>query len=139
VIANVALALQLGAARDAWFGPDKLKHFFVAAFTQSVSYAVLQAARVRHDRALTAAWGMTAVVSVGKELHDRRNGGLFSVRDLVWDAAGAGVATILIDRSVRRSITPDSAQGSGQTSVLSPLAPGSILRRVSLPDVVPRR
>lgn len=103
MIAEVALALALAASPpdDHWFGPDKLKHFFVAAFTQSVTYSALQASRARHDQALVAAWAVTAAMSVAKEAHDRRTTGLFSVRDLVWDAAGAGVATVLIGRAQR--------------------------------------
>ena len=46
---------------DHWFGSDKLKHFFMAAFTQSVAYSAFQAARVRHDRRWWAAWAVTAV------------------------------------------------------------------------------
>ena len=112
MIATAGLALALVASqqkpagqpvppRDSWFGADKLKHFFVAAFTQSVAYSALQAARVRHDHALAGAWAVTAAASVAKELHDKRTTGLFSVRDLVWDAAGAGVATVLMTRSQR--------------------------------------
>jgi len=139
VIAHVVFALQLAAPRDHWFGADKLKHFFVAAFTQSVAYSALQAARVRHDHALAGAWGVTAAVSVAKEIHDRRTTGLFSVRDLVWDAAGAGVATLLIDRSIRRTPGTDDDTASVRTSsVLSPLAPGSILPKVALHVVAPR-
>ena len=64
MITRLALAMQLAAPRDGWFGADKLKHFFVAAFTQSVTYSALQASRVRHDRALAGAWAVTAAVSV---------------------------------------------------------------------------
>lgn len=139
MIVHVALALQVVAPRDPWFGADKLKHFFVAAFTQSVTYSALQAARVRHDHALAAAWGVTAAASAAKELHDRRTTGLFSVRDLVWDAAGAGVATVIIDRSVRRLPRTEPVPASGESSVLSPLVPGSILRAVVKPQDKPRR
>ena len=93
--------------RDSWFGADKLKHFFVAAFTQSVTYSALQAARVRHENALAGAWAVTATVSIAKELHDKRTTGLFSVRDLVWDAAGAGVATALLTHSQRSRSNPE--------------------------------
>ena len=53
---TLALALQATSAppRDHWFGADKLKHFFVAAFTQTVTYSALQAAKVRHERASIA-------------------------------------------------------------------------------------
>ena len=96
------------AAGDGWFGADKLKHFFVAAFTQSVAYSALQAARVRHDQALVGAWAVTAVASVAKELHDRRTTGLFSVRDLVWDAAGAGAVSIVLTSARRSGSRSDS-------------------------------
>ena len=93
MIVPLALALSLTTPpRDRWFGADKLKHFFVAAFTQTVTYSALQAAKVRHGPALAGASAVTAAVSVAKEVHDRRSNGLFSVRDLVWDAAGAGAA-----------------------------------------------
>jgi putative lipoprotein len=114
MIAQIAFALALQAPPpDHWFGSDKLKHFFMAAFTQSVAYSALQAARVHHDQALAGAWAVTATVSVAKEIHDRRSYGVFSVRDLVWDAAGAGAATLLIARSVR---TTDSAGQSAEAS-----------------------
>ena len=140
MIAGLALIAQLAGPQDAWFGADKLKHFFVAAFTQSVAYSALQAGKVRHDRALAGAWAVTAAVSVAKELHDKRTTGLFSVRDLVWDAAGAGVATLIIDRSVRRTPAanaPIEEEVSGELPLLSPLAPASIFRPV--PVSVPRR
>src|SRR5215207_9035730 len=101
MIAHVALSLSVLAPPDHWFGSDKLKHFFLAAFTQSVTYSALQLAGVRHDRALASAWVVTAGISVGKEIHDRKTTGLFSVRDLVWDAAGAGAATAVIYNAVR--------------------------------------
>ena len=114
MIGPLGLALLLQAAptppKDHWFGADKLKHFFVSAFTQTITYSVLQAAKVKHDPALASATAATAVVSVAKEIHDRRTTGLFSFRDLVWDAAGAGAATLLITRSVRTADPKTAAQ-----------------------------
>ena len=127
MIVPIALALQMAAPRDAWFGADKLKHFFIAAFTQSVTYSVLQVAKVKHDHAMVGAWTVTATVSVAKEFRDRRKTGLFSVRDLVWDAAGAGAASLLIHHSVRRSRNDDSVETPPAAPLLSPLAPGPIL------------
>jgi len=146
VIAPLALALSLTAPPDNWFGTDKLKHFFVAAFTQSVSYSALQLARVRHDDALAAAWAVTATVSVAKELHDRRAYGLFSVRDLVWDAAGAGAATLLIQHSVRTTGRTDQSAAGAITihvpptdPLLSGFSPGPILAPSAPPILAPRR
>jgi putative lipoprotein len=147
MIAHLALALSLTTPPpDKWFGSDKLKHFFMAAFTQSVAYSALQAARVRHDQAVAGAWAVTATVSIAKEIHDRRSYGLFSVRDLVWDAAGAGAATLLIARSVR---TTDDAGQSAQaaqaalnppgTPLLSGVVRNPILAQQILSHPAPRR
>ena len=143
MIAQVALALSLTAPPDNWFGSDKLKHFFIAAFTQTVAYSALQAARVDHDQALVGAWAVTAAVSVGKELRDRRSYGLFSYRDLVWDAAGAGVATLLIAQTVRTpsgSNEPSAASRSPKAGpLLSRVVPRPILAQQVLSNPPPRR
>ena len=143
MIAQVALALSLNAPPDNWFGSDKLKHFFIAAFTQTVAYSALQAARVDHDPALIGAWAITATVSVAKEVHDRRSYGLFSYRDLVWDAAGAGVATLVIAKTVR---TPSDAEPSNVSRfmpqvgpLLSRVVPDPILAQQVLSNPAPRR
>ncbi|HUQ84486.1 MAG TPA: DUF2279 domain-containing protein [Gemmatimonadaceae bacterium] len=138
MILPLALALQVAAPPDHWFGADKLKHFFVAAFTQSVSYSALQAAHVKHGQAMTGALAVTAVVSVAKEFHDHRSYGLFSVRDLVWDAAGTGLAAVLVEHSIRRK-SSDERTPSTAVSVLSPLAPGPILRPVATSAFALRR
>ena len=77
-------------ASDPWFGEDKAKHFFMSAFIQGLGYGTLRAAGVRHELALGGATVGTAVVGVGREVSDGRTKGVFSVRDLTWDAAGAG-------------------------------------------------
>ncbi len=88
-----------GGHGDSWLGRDKLEHFFVSAFVQSVSYSVLRTARASREEALVGAAAVTMTVGVGKEVHDLRSGEAFSVRDLVWDAAGAGAATALLSRT----------------------------------------
>jgi uncharacterized protein YfiM (DUF2279 family) len=135
---TLALALQATSAppRDHWFGADKLKHFLVAAFTQTVTYSALQAAKVRHEPALATATAVTAVVSVAKEVRDRRTTGLFSLRDLVWDAAGAGAATLLITRSVRPT---DPKTAERVTLLLSGDVHRSILGAPVLPAPGPAR
>ena len=144
MIAHVAFALSLTAPPDNWFGSDKLKHFFIAAFTQTVAYSALQAARVHHDQALLGAWAVTATVSVAKEVRDRRSYGLFSYRDLVWDAAGAGVATLLIAKTVRSSSDNDEASNASRFRpragpLLSRVVPHPILAQQVLSNPAPRR
>jgi putative lipoprotein len=100
---GLLLVFTLGRApehsRDAWFGPDKLQHFFTSAFVQSVGYGVLRRAGADTGPAITGASVVTAMVGVGKEVHDRRTKGEFSLRDLTWDAAGAGSASLLLVRT----------------------------------------
>jgi uncharacterized protein YfiM (DUF2279 family) len=88
-----------GGGGDSWLSADKVKHFFMSAFVQSVSYSALRTARVSHDGALVGASALTLAVGVGKEIHDDRSGERFSVRDLAWDAAGAGTAAVLLSQS----------------------------------------
>jgi uncharacterized protein YfiM (DUF2279 family) len=146
MIVHMALALSLTTPPDRWFGSDKLKHFFIAAFTQTVAYSAFQAARVRHDQALVGAWAVTATVSVAKELRDRRSYGLFSYRDLVWDAAGAGAATLLIAKSVRTPADDDQPTNASllrpiplDARLLSGVARRPILAQQVLSDPAPRR
>ncbi len=91
-----------GGGGDSWLSADKVKHFFMSAFVQSVSYSALRTARVSHDGALVGASALTLAVGVGKEIRDDRDARSeerFSVRDLAWDAAGAGAAAVLLSQS----------------------------------------
>src|SRR5215207_2936983 len=81
------------------FGVDKVKHFFIAGFVETMTFAGLEAAGAKKSPARTAAIGTTIVVSLGREMHDRRTKGLFSVKDLVWDALGAGAALLVINKT----------------------------------------
>ena len=89
-----------GRPRDRWFAPDKVKHFALSFFVQSVGYSAVRATGAGHGSSLLMASAVTAVAGVGKEWHDRRTTG-FSARDLAWDAAGAGAATMLLRRTAR--------------------------------------
>ena len=99
----VAIVLLGSGPRPAgarWFGPDRIKHFFLSFFVQSTSYSVARAANVGRGPAIIAASGVTAAAAVSKELWDRKRGTGFDAGDLVWDALGAGVATALLVRTV---------------------------------------
>ena len=102
---GLLLVFTLGRAPqhsgDSWFGSDKLQHFFTSAFVQSLGYGVLRRAGAENSPAIAGASVVTAIVGVGKEVRDRRTKGDFSVRDLAWDAAGAGSASVLLVRTVR--------------------------------------
>lgn len=91
-----ALAFTLSPQPDAWFGRDKVKHFFAAAAVQSVAYSAWREVGASSRASLWGATAATGAVSVLKEVHDRRQGRPFSRKDLVWDAAGAGGSTVAI-------------------------------------------
>ena len=93
---------QTAVARDSWFGIDKIKHFFMSAFIESVSYSALQAAHVNHRAALGGAIGVTMAFGVGRELHDKRTPGKwFSYQDLTWDALGATAGAVMLSQTRR--------------------------------------
>jgi uncharacterized protein YfiM (DUF2279 family) len=97
----LVFSLSPTAPPDRWFADDKIKHFFTSAFVQSMSYGALRTSGLDHGAALAGASVTTAAVGVGKELVDLRAKGEFSLRDLTWDAAGAGAATVLLVRTKR--------------------------------------
>jgi hypothetical protein len=84
---------------DPVFAVDKVKHFFIAGFVESMAFAGTQAAGGNRAAARTTAIGVTAAASIGREIHDRRTKGLFSVRDLAWDALGAAAAMLVLNRT----------------------------------------
>jgi putative lipoprotein len=95
----LAFAIRAHGHGDRWFGPDKVKHFFLSAFVQSVSYSALRTAQVEPDRALVASSAVTLAIGLGKEVRDAHVGEPFSVRDLTWDVAGAAAAGALLHRT----------------------------------------
>jgi putative lipoprotein len=98
---NVVYA-QTAVTRDTWFGIDKIKHFFISAFIESVSYSALQAAHVNRRPALAGAIGVSAAFGVGRELHDKRTpGNHFSYKDLTWDAVGIGAGAALLGHTAK--------------------------------------
>ncbi len=102
---HLALALALsfgGPPQDRWFGHDKFKHFAAAAVIQSAGYAAFHRRDVSRGTALWRASAGTATISLGKEVVDRQRGRQFSVRDLAWDVAGAGTATLAIIQATRK-------------------------------------
>lgn len=78
---------QQAAAQDAWFGDDKLRHFAMSFATATLTYAAARSAGA-DDAALPGAIVVAAAAGIGKEVYDRRDGRIFSLRDLVWDALG---------------------------------------------------
>lgn len=93
------LTLHVGgtrAPRDPWLGADKAKHFFISAFVQSMSFSAIRSTGVSRNASLAGATVVTFSVGVGRELYDRRPGGVSSAKDVAWDGAGALAATALL-------------------------------------------
>ncbi len=91
----------LPAPTDSWVSPDKAKHFLMAGFVETSSFAALQASGASRSSAFIGAFALTGAVSVVRELHDKRVRNQFSFRDLVWDLAG-GVAAFAVLRHTER-------------------------------------
>lgn len=89
------VAAQRGAPRDAWLGEDKIQHFATSAALAGFAYGVARNG-LEHDASMIAAAGVAAVAGVLKEVHDRRIGRPFSLRDLVWDALGIATGYVWI-------------------------------------------
>lgn len=101
-VSAVLLAATLSTSSpDPWFGADKVKHFFLSAFIQSVTYGALRATKASHRSSMYGATAASTALGIGKEVHDRRAGQSFSLTDLAWDAAGAGGVTLLLERTRR--------------------------------------
>ena len=98
---NIVFA-QTAVARDSWFGIDKIKHFFLSAFIESVSYSALQAAHVKRRPALAGAIGVTAAFGIAREIQNKRTpGNWFSYRDLTWDAIGIAAAAPMLAHTIK--------------------------------------
>lgn len=87
--------------RDSWFGSDKIKHFLISAFIESMTFSGLQAAGAHRNASFAGAIGATAVFGIGKEIHDKQRGEAFSIHDITWDAAGGGSAFLMLRHTQR--------------------------------------
>ena len=111
LVASLIIALSLCSASplgaqsarakqgDPLFGVDKVKHFFMAGFVETLTFASLEALGTDKSPARAGAIAMTVGVSLGREIHDRRTKGLFSFRDLAWDFIGGAAAMLIINRT----------------------------------------
>ena len=85
--------------RDSWFGTDKVKHFFMSAFVQSAAFSAARAVGASNSNAQLVGGIATGAIGIGREVHDRRVGKIFSIKDLAWDAAGGAAAGVLLRRT----------------------------------------
>ena len=100
--ARLALPVLLfPLAMDGWFGTDKMKHFFMSAFIQSLAYSSARAVGASHDGAFVSATAATVGFGVGREVYDGRVKRAFSYKDLVWDGAGLAAGIVLVNNARR--------------------------------------
>ena len=93
VLADTAVAHQdtVRTEADRWLGADKFKH-------AGMSYAITAYAFAVTDSEAVAV-GSAAVAGLAKEVYDRRRGYPFSIRDLIWDAAGIALGYAVIKQT----------------------------------------
>lgn len=104
ILCASAVGAQTAAKRpDPIFGVDKVKHFFMAGFVESLTFAGLEAAGANRSTARAGGIAAMATVSIGREIHDRRDQAKkqFSFRDLLWDGIGAGAALLVLNKTQR--------------------------------------
>lgn len=84
--------------RDPWLGTDKLLHTtFSFLWTLSSQYTLVNKIGLSEGQALPVSAASAAAVGLAKEFYDAETpGNRFSRRDLAADAAGIGLAVLLI-------------------------------------------
>ncbi len=82
---------------DPFFAEDKMKHFVTSFVVGTLAGTGARVAGLAPDESSFAGVGLTVSAGVVKEIRDQQQGRFFSVRDLFWDLAGAGLAFLLLD------------------------------------------
>ena len=106
-LASLCLAVNLiyaqaAVTRESWFGVDKIKHFFMSAFIESISFSALQAAGANRRTAYVGGMATSAAIGIAREIHDGRTPGKwFSYRDLTWDALGIVAGASVVSHTIR--------------------------------------
>lgn len=81
---------------DPFVAEDKMKHFVTSFVVGSLAGTGARVAGLDRDESVVIGTSFTVTAGVVKELKDRQRGGFFSIRDLFWDIAGAGLALLLL-------------------------------------------
>jgi uncharacterized protein YfiM (DUF2279 family) len=81
------------------FGGDKARHFFVSFGAVMLANGAFRSAGLNRNETVSVSVALTVTIGTAKEVRDGSRGGTFSVLDLLWDAAGAGAAALLLART----------------------------------------
>lgn len=95
----VADSTKLPKIHDPWLGFDKVQHFtFSFLFTLGQQYLIVNKIGATESQALPYSISSTAAIGLFKEIYDKKRSPSrhFSKRDLVADALGIAVATLII-------------------------------------------
>lgn len=95
LVPSAATAALASAARDPWLGQDKAQHLFMSFALTDMAFGLARAAGMDARVAMPVAAGVTLAAGIGKEIHDKRSGRFFSLRDLAFDLLGMGVGLTL--------------------------------------------
>ena len=87
----------IAAPDDRWLAEDKARHFSLSFAATAFAYGASRFA-ARPAEARLAAGAVGLALGVGKEVVDVRRGTYFSLKDLVWDAAGVGLGLVLANQ-----------------------------------------
>ena len=86
---------------DPWFGNDKPRHFLMAGFVESLTFGGLELAGANRSTSKVGAISAATIISIGREIHDRKVEKGFSVKDLAWDGLGMAAAFLVINKTQR--------------------------------------
>lgn len=84
---------------DRWFAEDKLQHFFLSLAATNLGFGAARTVGLDKGAAMTVAGSIGVAAGVGKEVYDKKRGGTFSGRDLVWDGLGIGAGLTLASQA----------------------------------------
>ena len=86
-------------APDRWIAEDKARHMITSMVVVGFGYSGARLVSLEGNDALIAAAAGAAAASILKEVHDKRVGKPFSLRDLAWDAIGIGLGLVLVSNT----------------------------------------
>lgn len=100
LFADTSSAALKPFAQDQWINKDKADHMLASAFLVGAQYYIAHRELERsHEQSMSIAIGSTLVIGLGKEIYDHvSRKGTPSVKDMVADVLGIGVAAALLSR-----------------------------------------
>ena len=100
---TLLLCLSLASSEpppDRWIAEDKWQHFFASFAITSVAAGGARVAGLEESPSVVIGASVGGVAGIYKEIRDARQPGRgISFRDLVWDAAGVGLALVVASRT----------------------------------------